>query len=297
MIITSTTIVQLCTKLCALSSNQAGLGTADFLSLANLVMSVLTSELLAAREEYLVWSESLPVVAGDATTRIPYRAVNGELRHLWFEDGTGARTRLDARNIEDMENYATTDTGAPDGFFLMGNQIVLMPPPMAAGNLIVAYPFRPNQLVDPSTTQTIASVTGNVVTVANVPSVFTSGALYDIIDHTSGNPIMYYDQVGTISGNTITFVNNVGTNAVVGNYVCLANQSPVPMIPEEGHTLLLEMTVLRLEMIRGNQARIKNSTAVVQDARKAWDLLLMNRVVSKAKATGAGGQQFPLRPW
>jgi hypothetical protein len=297
MIITSTQIVQMCTKLSALSSNQAGLVTADFLSFANLIMSVLTSELLAAREEYLIYQESLAVVTGDATVRVPYRAVNGEIRHLWFEDSTGARTRLDARTIEDNENYNANDTGPPDGFYIMGNQIVLQPPPSLNGSLVVAYPFRPNQLVDASTTQSISVIAGNVVTVPNIPSNFITGGLFDIIDNASGNAIVYYDQVGTISGNTITFPVNVSLNAVVGNYVCQANQSPVPMLPEEGHTLLLETTVLRLEMIRGNAARIKNSTAIVTDARKAWDLLLLNRVVSKAKATGAGGQQFPLRPW
>lgn len=297
MLISSTSIIQMCSKLAALSSNQAGLASLDFLNLANLVMMVLTSELLAAREEYLIYSESLPVTAGDATIRIPYRAVNGEIRHLWFEDGTGTRTRLWGQAIEDMEDYQTGVLGSPRGFYVMGNQIVLLPTPDTNGSLVVAYPFRPSTLVDSSTTQTITGIASNVVTLPNMPANFVSGALYDIIDHTSGNGIVYYDLVGTISGSTITFPIPVSPNASIGNFIALASQSPIPMLPEEGHGLLLETTVLRLEMIRGNAARIKNSSAVVADARKAWDMLLLNRVVSKAAPAGSGGPQFPMRPF
>lgn len=298
MIISSTTIVQMCSKLGALSSNQAGLVAADFLSLANLVMMVLTSELLNARSEYLIYSESIPVAAGSFSVRIPYRAVNGELRHLWWQDAQGNRTKLWAQAIEDMENYTTTTSGSPSGYYLMGNQVVLLPTPNIAGSLVVAYPFRPSQLVDGSTTQSITVVDpiNNIVTVPNIPTNFISGALYDIIDHTSGSGIVYYDLVGVISGNTIAFPSAI-PNAAVGNYLALASQSPVPMIPEEGHGLLLETTVMRVEMMRGNAARVKNSAQVIQDARKAWDSLLINRVVSRAAPAGNGSQQFPVRPW
>src|SRR5205823_3515241 len=69
MIINSTSIVQLCSKLAALSSNQANLTSADFLNFANLVTMVLMSELLGAREEYCTYSDTLPVTAGNASYR------------------------------------------------------------------------------------------------------------------------------------------------------------------------------------------------------------------------------------
>lgn len=296
MIVTSTMIVQLCSKMAALSSNQAGFGTTDFLNLANLQLNVLTSELLASREEYLLFQDYIPVVPGTSSYRIPYRAVNGELRHIWYEDGTGARTRLEYKMVENIEDYNSTDSGSPSQFYVMADDVVLIPAPNKGGNLVFMYPFRPNQLVDGTTTQTIIGLTTNSVTLANMPTNFTSGATYDIIDHASGNGIQHYDKVGSVAGNVITF-SDVIPNASVGNFIALANQSPVPMIPEEGHALLLETTIMRLEIIRGNPARIKNSSAVVADARKAWDLLLMNRIVSKAHPTGSGGQQFPMRPW
>lgn len=296
MIITSTSIVQLCSKMAALSSNQANLSTTDFLNIANMVTTVLVSEVLAAREEYLIFIDTVPVVAGQTNYRIPYRAVNGEVRHLWYENAAGARTRLYPKSIEDMENYSALTVGQPDGFYVLGNHIVLLPTPNTTGSLVMAYPFQPNLLVDGTTTQTVLSKTTNSVTVPNVPTNFVNGALYDIIDNLSGNGIVYYDLVGSIAGNVINFPVAI-PNVAVGNYIALAGQSPVPMIPECGHALLLETTIMRVEMVRGNASRVKNSTTIVQDARKAWDGLLNNRIVSKAHPAGSGGAQFPQRPW
>jgi hypothetical protein len=295
MILTSNDIVLFCQQLGALSSNQAGLGTTDFLRLTNLVMMSLTSELLQAAEEYLIYQEAIPVTAGNGVYRVPYRSVNTEVRHLWFEDSTGARTRLFGRTIEDVENYTASTVGYPDSFYLMGNSLVLLPTPNVGGNLQIAYPFRPNQLVDQSTCQQVSAVASPTITVPNLPTNFVTGALYDIIDHRSGNNILYYDMVGTVSGNSVTF-NSAIPNAAVGNWVALAGQSPVPMLPEEGHGLLLETVVMRIEMLRGNAARVKNSGIIIQDARKAWNMLLLNRIVSKPKAAGSGGQ-LPSRPW
>lgn len=296
MQITSTQIVALCSKLATLSSNQAGLQTADFLNFANMVQTVLVAEILEAREEFLIYQDTVPVIAGQGAYRIPYRAVNGIVRHLWLEDATGRRTRLYRKSIEDMECFNSTDTGTVSGFYVMGNSIVLLPTPSTPGNLIMAYPFRPNLLVDGFTTQSITSVGSNSVTLPNIPSNFVSNINYDIIDNLSGNGIVYYDLLGTISGNTITFDQTIPL-AVAGQYIAQAGQSPIGMIPEEGHPLLLETTVLRVEMVRGNASRIKNSTTVIQDARKAWDALLNNRVISKAHPAGSGGAQYPLRPW
>lgn len=296
MIIQTNQIVQLCSKLAALSSNQAGLSTSDFLNFSNLVMMALTAEILGAREEFLIYQDTIALTAKTATVRIPYRAINGLVRHVWFEDGTGSRQRLYGVDIESIEDYTSSAVGIPDRFYVLGNTLVLLPTPIASGNLLIAYPFRPNQLVDSTTTQTVASVATNSITVSNVPSNFISGIPYDIIDHTSGNGIIYYDQIGSITGSTITFANPIPLSQV-GNFIAQANQSPVPMLPEEAHPLLLENTVMRVEMVRGNTARIKNSSVIVTDARKALEALLNNRIVSRAHIAGNGGAQFPVRPW
>lgn len=296
MIITSTALISSATKYAALSSNQAGISNSDILGTANNVMSGLVSEILQAREEFLIYQEAVAVVSGTSNYRIPYRAINGILRHLWFEDGTGTRQRLWIKDASDIEEYNTTDKGRPYAFFVQGNFITLLPTPNLTGNLLFTYPFRPNALVEGVFTGTVASATTNSVTVTNAPSNFISNTLYDIIDHRSGSGIIYYDLSGTVSGNTITFTQNIPLVAA-GNFVALAQQSPVPMIPEEGHSLLLEETVMRIEMQRGNTNRVKNSEALVQDARKGWDMMLATRIISKPHASGNGGAHRPSRPY
>jgi len=314
MIITSTDIVSLCSKLAALSSNQANLGTADFLNFANLNLMSLASEIMEAREEYLIYQESLAVTAGTANYRIPYRAINGVIRHLWFEDGTGSRFRLWPKTLESIEDFQSTQEGTPDGFYIMGNNIVLLPTPNISGNLVVAYPFRPSLLVDASNTATITNVEIDVVNgqqqqyiylnnfPASMQTALQARNAFDVIDNTSGNGIVGYDLFASSMGwggsNYLELVPPV-TGIKSGQYVCASGQSPVPMIPEEGHPLLLEQTVMRIEMLRGNAARIKNSASLVQDARRAWDALLNNRVISKAHPTGGGNVFLPggARPW
>lgn len=297
MLITSTDICVMCSKLAALSSNQANLQNSDFLSFANISMMTLAGEIVNAHEEYLVYQEALPVVIGQANYRIPYRALNGVVRHLWFEDSTGTRHRLYGREIENVEHYARDSVGVPDAFYCQGNSVYLLPTPNVGGTLVIAYPFRPNSLVETSGCQSIANVGIDNVQVGNIPVGFSSNALYDIIDHRSGNGIIAYDLLGRISGNSVYFSAPLPPGVQVGNWLTLATQSPVPMVPEEAHTLLLELAVMRVEMVRGNPARIKNSSALVADARKAFDLLLNNRIISKPHAAGTGGAQYPIRPW
>ena len=297
MIITTSNLVAMCSKMAALSSNQANLATSDFLNFANLIQQNLAAEILAAREEYLIFQDSVPVSASVATLRIPYRALNGVVRHLWFEDSAVPtnRWRLWAKEIENIEDYSTTVTGNPDSFYVMGSNIVLLPLPVAAGTLQINYPFRPNQLVDSTTCTTVSTVTQTTrtsMTVPNVPTNFVSGGTYDIIDNLSGNGIIYYDQTAFISGNLMTFSNSL-PNIAVGQWVAQANQSPVPMLPEEAHPLLLESTIMRIEIIRGNAQRIKNSAALIQDARRAFDLLLDNRIISKAHSVGGNNPFMP----
>jgi hypothetical protein len=295
MILTTTTLVAICSKMAALSSNQANLATSDFLNFANLIQQNLAAEILAAREEYLMYQDVIPVTQNVATLRIPYRALNGVVRHLWFEDAATNRYRLWGKQIENIEDYSTTASGTPDAFYVLGNSLVIIPPPAISGNLQINYPFRPNQLVDAttcSTVSTVSSTTSTSITVPNVPSNFVSGGTYDIIDNLSGNGIIYYDQVAFISGSLMTF-SNLLPNIATGMWIAQANQSPVPMLPEEAHPLLLESTVMRIEIIRGNAQRIKNSAALIQDARKSFDLLLDDRIISKAHATGGNNPFMP----
>lgn len=295
----SNSIVQMCAKIAALSSNQANLQAADFLSFADLVVDTLCAEIMSSREEFLIYQEPIAVAANQSTVRIPYRALNGIVRYLWWEDGTGQRSRMWAKALEDIENYNTfTSFGTPIGFYLQGNSIILLPTPNIAGTLQVAYPFRPNDLTDVSNTQQIITINGITATVANIPSTWVNGGLYDIIDNRSGNGIIAYDLVGSISGSTISFNQSLAV-ASPGQYIAPAGTTPIPMLPEEAHNLLLEMTVLRIEVIRGNPQRVKNSASLVQDARKGFDHLLSNRVIGKPHATGGGSPHLPrgMRPY
>lgn len=297
MIITTSIIVTQCKKLGALSSNQAGLTNDDFLTYANLAMDELLADIMAVREDYILFVDAIPVTAGNDTYRIPYRAIASTARHVWFVDSGGSRRKLGAKYPENIEDYAVAaQSDTPDGVFVMGNSLVLLPVPDLPGTLEVMYPFNPNQLVDSTTTTTITAVNTltNTITLNSAPSALVTGA-FDIIDHLSGNGIIYYDIQGTVTGSQIIF-NQAVPRIAVGNYVALAGQAPVPMIPEVAHPLLLEMTVLRIEILRGNANRIKVQQTKVDGMHKTLIALIgQSRIVSKAHPVGGGNPMLPMR--
>lgn len=297
MILSSTLFATLIQQLASLSSNQGGLGNDDFFTYANLLMEKVVKEILKTREEYLMFTDTIPIVAGQASYRIPYRSVDGRLRHLWFEDQTGQRRPILPDYFENIESYSSNDRDAPTRFYISSNSVVFLPAPTTStGNLVCVYPFRPNLMVDALTTTTVMSVDypSNTITVPSVPLNFVSGSLFDLIEHRSGNNILNYDTVGTISGTTITFDEPI-PNVIDGNYVAPAGTSPVFMIPECAQTLLLEHVILRIQEIRGNALQVKASMQRVKDELDTCVSLLSSRVVSKPPVVGGGNPQLPRR--
>ena len=112
----------------------------------------------------------------------------------------------------------------------------------------------PNTLVLSTACGQITAIVGNVVTVANVPVTFTTSVTYDII---SNSPQMFISQgddltVTLVAGANITFT-ALPSTVQVGDWVCLAMQSPIPQIPfKPGFQLLLQLSAAKCLEIHGD---------------------------------------------
>jgi hypothetical protein len=247
----------------------------------------MCSELVAQNENFLVYQDTITATAGQALYRLPYRALGGALTHIVWQNPDGSRNPVSRQELQDIDSFNANDQTTPGRFYITNNYINILPTPTVSGSLIVFYPFLPSPLVVESAAPAITAINyaTNTVTVGNVPSNFITGIKYDVIDHLQGNGIVYYDLVGNISGSTIVFTQAI-PNVNVGNYLAVAQQSPVPMVPEVLHKYVVELTVARIEIQRGSTERAKLAGAIIQDIKQRLPLLVGNRLKSKPKTLG-----------
>lgn len=188
-------------------------------------------------EEYFVEYHDVTLTPGTSGYRIPTRAVGVTLRDVQLISGTNITSLI--RLYE--EDKTSTDNNQ-QGYFLKGNKVIVSPTPTQAETLRMVYFRRPSKFVLPSACALISSIdTGtNQVVVSSVPSSMTTNVVVDFIQANTPYDILSQDAViSGISGTTISFT-SLPSELAVGDYICLANQSCVPCIPEEFTPILIQ---------------------------------------------------------
>lgn len=234
-------------------TNQAAFSEEDFLEILNEEINIFgVPHLLRTHEEYLVRAVDFPLEAGKDTFPIPARAVGGKLRDVQYVDANGEihdeLSRISLEELADYKNLLTASSNLDTNLcYVIDNSIKLLNEnPVLSGSLRMYIYMKPNTLVEEKRVGTIQSVdkaTGTVI-VESMPSVFTNGAKYDFVGHEAPNKIREYDKVSvTVNANTRTLVfasDDIPDTLVVGDYVCLATESPVPQLPSELHPILAQ---------------------------------------------------------
>lgn len=240
------------------------LATADFLSFINdEIQTFIVPFLMSVREEFFVTYQDVSVTAGVSAYPIPERAIGSKLRDVQRLSGSTyvPMSRLEPERIA---RDAIDGSGTPEGYFFRGNNVVLWPTPSSTLSLRLFYFIRPNRVVALTETTTVATSPGSgAVTIAAAPSGFSAGATsYDIIKPTApGFECRAIDQSATRSSTTLTF-SATPTGLVVGDYVALAGETPVPQIPAELHPLLAQRVVVRaLQALGAPQSAEAEATA------------------------------------
>lgn len=220
----------------------------------------LLSLLTKYREEYGVFVQDVNVVAGKQRYRLPSRSWMGKLRDIKWVDESGKEWFL-ARLEPDMAiNNQNDQAQYPTGYYIESNSLVLRPAPNASsGKLRMRYYIRPNNLVALSAVSTVASVVGQVVTVVSAPTTFTGVQRYDFLRSTPGFEHILIDLQPTTFTNVgagsyeLTFADGVDlTEIEVGDYCCLAEQTPAPQLPADMHPLLYQRVVCKVQELQGD---------------------------------------------
>lgn len=271
-------------------SVQALFSPADLVTIMDFEMSSKILPMIDQEaEEYFIVPADLTYDQAVRIYSIPVRATADKLRSVSFVDSNNNEIRIPRLRPEDiMSNVNATGLAinpALWGFYLQNDKIVLYLGSFAGSSQ--AYKFlrlrfvrMPNTLVQEAACGQITAIVGNVVTVGNVPTTFTTGVTYDII---SNSPQMFISNgddltVTTIVGTNITFT-ALPTAVQVGDWVCLAMQSPIPQIPfKPGFQLLLQLSAAKCLEIHGDMQGFNVAMSQAADMKTLFISVITPRV-------------------
>ena len=220
------------------------------------------------REAYYSYNDDR-TIDGSSSYAISTRAIGGKLENASLVGGTDKQDL--ARYYEDeLVDTAQPRDGA-NGFYLKRNDIYLLPvSPSGYTTLRMCILLRPLQIVAQDSAAVVTAInTGTkTVTFTTVPSTWATTNTFDIVQ---ANP--HFDPLGidlaattvtTGASGTIVFTATLPTRLAVGDWVGLAGQTPVIMLPLELHPMLAQACacqILRsqrdLELLKEAEAKMK----------------------------------------
>lgn len=212
---------------------------ADFLVLFNNQLKTdLTPMMLKLNEEFFLQYKDYDI-ASTTRYRIPRRAIGAKLRDLQKLDSSGNFTSIDRLFEEDRVQNKS-------GYYMLRNEIELTPD-FTSGTLRMKYFSRPNELVLTTSCAQITSIDTalNQIVVSSLPASFALSTECDFVQNNNPYDLLAFDQaITSISGTTVGF-SQLPEGLAVGDWLCLAMQSPVAMIPDELHPVLVQSALCK----------------------------------------------------
>ncbi len=287
----STTLIANVKRRASIPENQATFTTDDFLALANDEIDIgIVPLILSMQEEYFVYPETLALTASISKYPIPYRAIGGKLRDLFYQDTSG--------NLHEMSRIAPEDKVTfqenPDSntyfkyFYIEGNNVVISPSVGATpvGSLVFTYYLRPNNLVDEDRIAFITAIdvgaSNTTYTLNQMPDHFSASELMDINQSRSGHKIRVFDltpvSVNTGSKQVVFDNDDLPTDIIVGDHMAIAGECFIPQIPSDLHNILAQRVAQRCLESMGDQAGLQAATAKLAEMEIKSSALIDNRV-------------------
>jgi hypothetical protein len=282
-------------------SGSLGTEDPDILRYLNKEMMLeLIPQVAKLHEEFFVITEKVPLTKdntiSDTHVLIPDRAVGASLRDIFLIRGA-TRLPLPRINREDLAAFETDRGGgeALRGFFIENVRIRVFPTIRTGDELEVAYMFRPSQLVKAARYRTVAAVdtTLNTVTLSgSVPVPFALNDLIDIHGPNSGAEIRVFDnEITAINSLTLTLADPIGgtdsregrQKVQLGDFMALREESAIPMLPRELHTILAQSAVVRLAEAMDDQEKYKMHLNHLNRELKLMQFIIGKRVTGKPR--------------
>lgn len=240
---------------------------ADFISIFNHQLKIdITPLMLKLNEEYYLQSKDFTITQG-STYRIPRRAVGAKIRDLQQVDSSGNSKEIQRLFEEDRPM-------GKSGYYMLRNSVELSSD-YSGDTLRMKYFARPSDLVLTSACGQITSInTGTFqVVVSSAPTTFAQDVEVDFVQNNNPYDLLGMDYaISGVSGTTLTFT-SLPDDLAVGDWVCLATQSPVPMIPEELHPVLVQSALVKCLSSKKDKAYEIEAATLAQNKQDAINML------------------------
>ena len=257
--------------------------------------SQVLDKLIVLHGENLTISEDIPRNA-KGEYEIPYRAVGNKLRDISTVSG-GRLYELAQISIGELPDYSFNEGtySNMDLFYVENNKVKLVNPSRSYDTIRIKYYLRPNYL----TKVDQAGVISNIVIDENAGTVtfalsqvgrqFNSTEQFDIIGKRTPNKIKNFDlnaaslTVDQGSNPTGTIIFNLADiesieDIIIGDYISLAQETPVPNIPTEMHPLLAQAAAVQLLEAMSDTEAFNTASKRLMSITKAVQILIDDRV-------------------
>ena len=263
----------------------------NILDIANEEIDVqLLDKLLTLHEEHLTVHIDLPRNA-EGVYDIPYRSVGNKLRDVVMISG-GQQYEMSQISIGTLPDYSydnSTYNEGMDKFYIESNQVKFLQPSRSYDIVRIYFYIRPSVLTkteqSAKVTNIITEDTQTTLTFTSLPSKFATLSEIDIVGYRSPNKIKGWD-IPVVEVNTALkyiIVNNEDIQDIlgdiaVGDYVCQAEESPVPNLPTEMHPLLAQLTAVHILEALGDSEGLANAQRRLESMSKSVMELVDDRV-------------------
>jgi hypothetical protein len=232
-------------------------------------------------EEYFVSNVDVDFDPTVTEYNVPARAVGGKLRDLVFLDANGNEIGIPRLRPEDIKVRGYFPVSVNYGFYMRGGKVVIWNGVNGTNNL-PNYPTlrfkiirRPNILTAAANCGQVLSfnVDRTIVTLSNAGTTWADTDLFDIISNTPMFAALAEDlEVDSIAGFDVTFTDPVPDTVQVGDWVALANYSPIPQIPVEAFMLLAQFGAAKVLESMGD---VSGMNAALKKADKLTEKLMV----------------------
>ena len=212
--------------------------TSDFLVLYNMQLkSDITPVMMKLNEDYFLYYKDFTITQ-NGSYRIPRRAVGAKIRDLKMIDA--------GENITDIDRLFEEDRSSTrSGYYISRNSVELSND-FTGNTLRMKYFVRPNTLVETTACAQITSIdtAGNTVMVSSAPATMAVNTVVDFIQNNNPYDLLAIDSsISSVSGTTLGF-SSLPNDLAVGDWIALATESPVPMVPDELHPVLVQSALV-----------------------------------------------------